>query len=500
MYPKKTQQNTQPKEFQLPFGGKLAADNRWVILAQIIPWTELEGEYAAKFELDLGAPAKTFRMAMGALIIKEKLGISDRETVEQIRENPYLQYFIGMSEYSNKAPFDPSMMVHFRERIDINLVNKLNQEIVRKALFIEEEVEVKTKKSEGEDSKNEVKNQGKLILDASCAPADITYPTDLGLLNRSRKHTERIIDILYKNLAVKTIAKPRTYRQIARKKYLEIAKRKRPTILQRRSAIKKQLQYISRNLGHIQQLIDQGASLLELSKREYKILLVISEVYRQQLWLYENKKRKIEDRIVSISQPHIRPIVRGKVAKNTEFGAKFSASCFNGYVFLDNISWNNFNESGDFKSQVEAYKSFTGYYPESVHVDKIYRTRENRAWCKQRGIRISGPPLGRPPKDISQETKKQARVDEAIRNSIEGKFGQGKRRFSLNKIMAKLPHTSLTSIAISFLVMNLSTLLLRLLWGFLCLFFRITPFFDDLINKVDYLVVFRQRKLIFTPA
>ncbi len=500
MYPKETQQDTPLKEFQLPVGGKLAEDNRWVILAKIIPWSEFEEEYAAKFKENIGAPAKTFRMAMGALIIKEKLGISDRETVEQIRENPYLQYFIGMSEYSNKAPFDPSMMVHFRERIDINLVNKLNQEIVRKALLIEEEAEVKTKKSEVEDSKNEIKNQGKLILDASCAPADITYPTDLGLLNKSRKYTERIIDILYKKISVRTIAKPRTYRKIARKRFLEIVKRKRPTILQRRTAIKKQLQYIRRNLAHIQQLIDEGASLLELSQREYKILLVISEVYRQQLWLYENKKRKIEDRIVSLTQPHIRPIVRGKAAKKTEFGAKFSASCFDGYVFLDNISWNNFNESGDFKSQVEAYKSFTGYYPESVHVDKIYRTRENRAWCKQRGIRISGPPLGRPPKDVTEEIKKQSREDEAIRNSIEGKFGQGKRRFTLGHIMAKLPHTALTSIALTFLVMNLSTLLSRLLWGFLCLFFRITPFFDFMINKFDAFVVFGQRKLIFSST
>ena len=77
-------------------------------MAQIIPWSEFESEYAANFPAAHGAPAKSFRMALGALIIKEKLGISDRETVEQIRENPYLQYFIGQSSYSNELPFDPS--------------------------------------------------------------------------------------------------------------------------------------------------------------------------------------------------------------------------------------------------------------------------------------------------------------------------------------------------------------------------------------------------------
>ena len=74
-------------------------------------------------------------------------------------------------------------------------------------------------------------------------------------------------------------------------------------------------------------------------------MLVLTEVYRQQLWLFENKKQSIEARIVSLSQPHIRPIVRGKAGKPVEFGAKLSASYIEEYVFLDRISWDNFNES-----------------------------------------------------------------------------------------------------------------------------------------------------------
>ena len=101
-------------------------------MAQIIPWDEFESEYAANFPTAHGAPAKSFRMALGALIIKEKLGISDRETVEQIRENPYLQYFIGQSSYSNELPFDPSLLVHFRQRISPNLINKVNERLVEK--------------------------------------------------------------------------------------------------------------------------------------------------------------------------------------------------------------------------------------------------------------------------------------------------------------------------------------------------------------------------------
>ncbi len=319
-------------------------------------------------------------------------------------------------------------------------------------------------------------------------------------MNQARKQTEKIIDLLYKQIKEKLDNKPRTYREIARKEYLKVAKKRRVSREKRRKAIKKQLQYIKRNLSHIEQLIMLGANLEGLSKRQYKLLLVVGEVYRQQLWLYENKKQSIDDRIVSLNQPHIRPIVRGKAGKSVEFGAKLSASCFDGYVFLDHISWDNFNESGDLKTQVEAFKNYTGYYPESVHVDKIYRTRENRAWCKERGIRISGPPLGRPNKTVSKEKKKQALQDEKIRNCIEGKFGQSKRRFSLNRVMAKLSYTSQTTIAITFLVMNLSTHLLRLFSAFLCLFSKIKPSSRSVIIQIYDLAHVRQQKLMLNSC
>ncbi len=145
MYQKSTQSDLRPEKFELPFSGKLSPNNRWVIMAELIPWTEFESEYAENFSETMGAIAKPFRMALGALIIQEKLGISDRETIEQIKENPYLQYFLGMLDYSNEAPFDASLMVHFRERIDKNLVNKINQKMVGDLTKKIEELEKKTK-------------------------------------------------------------------------------------------------------------------------------------------------------------------------------------------------------------------------------------------------------------------------------------------------------------------------------------------------------------------
>src|SRR5689334_11920244 len=139
MYRKVNSPPTPPEKFELPFEGKLLQDNRWVIMANLIPWEEFEEEYAQNFASDIGAPALPFRVALGALIIKEKLGISDRETVEQIKENPYLQYFIDQKYYSNEAPFDASLLKKFRERINVNLVNQINQRMVQNSQEASEE-------------------------------------------------------------------------------------------------------------------------------------------------------------------------------------------------------------------------------------------------------------------------------------------------------------------------------------------------------------------------
>ena len=195
------------------------------------------------------------------------------------------------------------------------------------------------------------------------------------------------------------------------------------------------------------------------NRKTYRDLLVIGEVYRQQKFMHENAVHRVQGRIVSISQPHVRPIVRGKRSAPVEFGAKISVSLVDGYAFVDRMSWDAYNESEDLTGQVEQYRRRFGCYPESVHVDKIYRTRENLRFCNEHGIRVSGPRLGRPPKVIDRKQLEQRRADEIVRIDIEGKFGEGKRRYSLGRIMAKLPETSGSIIGMVFLIMNMEKLL-----------------------------------------
>jgi hypothetical protein len=511
------------ENFYLPFGGKLSGENRWVRLAKLLPWEQFESEYAEQFSQGQGAPAKPLRMALGALIIKEKLGTSDKETVEQIRENPYLQYFLGLSEYSDKAPFEASMMVHFRKRLNLEIVGRINEQIVKppkesgqkeseekQGKEEEKEENLGEKKVEKEQKEIEPANQGKFLLDATVAPSDIRYPTDIKLLNEAREQTEIVIDALYQQVKEQLPKKPRTYRREARTAYLQIAKQRKPNHKKIRKALRQQLGYVRRNLAHIDTLIAAGAKLSELKRNLYRNLLVVSEVYRQQQLMYEQGCHRIDDRIVSITQPHVRPIVRGKSGTPVEFGAKLSVSCVDGHAFLDHLSWDNFNESGDLQQQVELFKSRFGHYPEAVYVDQIYRTRSNRAYCRNLGIRITAPPLGRPVPDDLAAIRKQTLADAKIRNQIEGKFGQAKRRFSLNRVMTKLANTSETAIAITFLVMNLEALLKQLTFLFFswlilgrqCLFltFDKVGFIFSAISCQSWLFpILTARKSAFSP-
>ncbi len=461
MYRKSNPNQLSFEGFHLPFGGKLSSDNRWVILSKQIPWDEVEKEYIVHFSDDMGSPAKSSRMAFGALILKERLGLTDRELVQQITENHFLQYFLGLSAYQYAAPFHDSMLTHFRKRFTQKSLEKINESIALTAKALEE-VENNTEeppKSEQDDPPP----KGKLIVDATCTPADIKYPTDLNLLNEAREKTEAIIDQMHSQ-RTKPTKKPRTYRQKARKAYLLVSKARQPGKRKMRKGIGKQLSYVKRNLGSIAGMTGEGL-LTHLNPAQYRQVLIIKELYRQQAEMYINKVHRISDRIVSLSQPHVRPIVRGKAGAKVEFGAKVSVSLIDGISFVDRISWDAYNESEDLKNQIEGYRKRFGHYPESVHADKIYLTRENRRYCKDKGIRLSGPALGRPKKRTDQNAselaahKKLLREDEIDRIAIEGKFGQGKRRFGLSRIMAKLAATSESMIMLSFMVMNLEKML-----------------------------------------
>lgn len=348
--------------------------------------------------------------------------------MQSIQESHYLQYFIGYEVYKDERPFDASLMVHFRKRLGPRILAEVNELVLQKTRSQAEVQKPKDPSSGGKVPDN----KGQLIVDATCAPQDVRFPNDVGLLNEAREKTDRMIDTLIAASPAGT-KRPRTYRKRARIEFLGFIRRRRNTEKTVRRTLKTQLQYVNRNLMYVKELVGSvGAAAL--GRKQYRDLLVLSKVYREQEEVYRTRNRSMPGRIVSISQPHVRAIARGKARAAFEFGAKVSLSVVGGYCRVDRLSWDPYNESTDMKSQIEDYRKRYGLYPESVHADKIYRTRENLQYCKERNIRITGPKLGRPYKETEEnkqrlrELRKRERADEGIRSTVEGKFGVAKRK------------------------------------------------------------------------
>ena len=450
-------------DFSQPIGLKMNPENRWIRKAATIPWLAIEDRYAELFPSKTGMPAKPLRAALGALIIQKQYGYSDRELVEQIIENPYYQYFIGLPGYQQEPPFVPSLLVEFRKRLTDEILGDINEMIIE--FNHPDDQPPKGGKGSGDSDIEEVakssEHKGTLILDATCAPQQIAFPQDINLLNEARENLETIIDtVCYEYNA----SKPRTYRQNARKEYLALAKKKRRTGKQIRKAIKKQLQYVRRDLKYIDCYLTEGK---KLHPAHVARLQVIRDLYEQQQYMYDNKVHSVPDRIVSISQPYIRPIVRGKAKSPTEFGAKIDMSIDeHGMARIEKLSFDAYNESDVLIGAIENYHRRTGRYPERVLADKIYRNRRNLAFCKECGIRLSGPALGRPKKDPNEDRK--VIYDDAVdRIEVERDFSLVKRCYGLGLIRTKLDTTTRSSICLSIIAMNVGRLTAISLYNFL---------------------------------
>ena len=435
--------------FETPFYNQLDATNRWVLLSKQIPWDDLVGLYL-KYNpaKPTGRPSLNPRVLIGAVIIKHILHLDDRETVAQITENMYLQYFLGYSSYIKEPPFDASLFVDIRKRLGEELIADMNERI--HGFSMEKKPPSKKTKSDKKDPsppEGDSNNKGEVLYDATACPQDIAYPTDLGLLNKAREISELIIDDLH--LKQPLGKKPRTYRKNARKDYLKVAQNKNPSRKTIRKGIKSQLQYLRRNFKTINKQLDTFDNF-PLSHKLQRKYWIIEHVYQQQLYMFDNRIHKVDDRIVSIHQPHVRPIVRGKSKAKTEFGAKIHLSLVDGYSFLDTVSWDAFNEGSHLMEYVEKYRERFGYYPAKVLADKLYCTRANRKYLKEKGIKLAAKPLGRPSaKAVANH------VSPGERNPIEGKFGQAKNGYGMNRIRARLKNTSQSWIASIILVLNL---------------------------------------------
>ncbi len=476
--------------FETPFNASLSPDNRWVELSKVVPWDKFASIYIKKMNSGFGRPGLSPRMVLGALIIKHIEKLDDRGVIASIQENIYMQYFVGLKGFQTEPIFDPLLFVEIRKRfgaedfdeLNVNLIKSASAEGDQKHIQNSKKRQTKkeeaqpqnsnketTEKEEGESGSNRIQdnnntkeappaNKGKLQLDATVADQYITYPTDTKLLNQSRKQCEKIIDRLHEQLRKEDSRrrKPRTYRRKLGKLHLEFSKKRRKPKSQIRKTNRQLLEALKRDIAHINKMLDEF-SHFPLTHSEQKMLWIVSLVYQQQKYMYDNKTKSVPCRIVSIFQPYVRPIPRGKDKSQIEFGSKLGVSLDDGLARINALSWEAYNEGGDFIKQVEAYRELHGCYHDLLQVDKIYATKQNRAWAKEKGIRITAEPLGRK-RTKNKESyyyKRKRKKEAAERNRIEGKFGQGKNGYELNRIRARLQDTSESWIAAIFFIMNL---------------------------------------------
>jgi hypothetical protein len=483
--------------FETPFVQQLNKDNRWVRMAQAIPWDKIVPYYNGLFSSGEGRAPISGRIIIGAMIIKHIENLTDRATIQHIQENMFMQYFLGYSSFTNEAPFTAPLFVAIRKRMSLELTSKINDAIALHCIRDQEpevpedlqdkdpdpptdirgtEIEeavtkplCATEPSSAIIPQTDLPHKGKLIMDATVAPQHITCPTDLKLLNSARKKSEQLIDQLY-NPILHGLVKPRTYRNIAQKIFLNTAKKKAKSSKEIYKANGRQLRFLRRNLKHINILVAAYTNF-PLKPKEQKYLMVLHTVYEQQEQMHRTRTKSVPHRIVNIHQPHVRPIVRGKDKAKVEFGSKLQVSLVNGFTFIDRLDWEAFNEGQCLQDSVERYKQRFGNYPKEVLADQIYCTRENRKWIKGKGIRLMAKPLGRP---AAGAVAVHLRPGE--RNPIEGKFGQGKLAYGLDCIKAKLKDTSESWIASIALVLNLVAMTRQaLLYLYLCLLNALQP-------------------------
>lgn len=457
----------------------LSKTNRWVRLADALEWKTIEERYNERLNNhDRGAGNKPARMVIGAMIIKHMLRASDQVTIDHIQENPYMQYLVGLKYFREEPVFTPELFVYLRKRIDEGFFNEvmlsIHKDCIKKAESLATDNGAADDKGgtsgSTTDQRQPVTHKGKMKIDATCTDAEVRYPTDINILEDASREVERLLQKLCDKAGV---SKPKSGRGDARSCFVKYLKRKSKGRKLVRSTKKLLLHLLSKDLQRLMATIGTLASdtLHCLNRTDLRNLAAIRTAYVQQKGMYDNDVHSCMNRIISIFQSHVRPIVRGKAGRKTEYGAKIGVSVVNGFTYIDHLSWEAYNESSDLKLQLETYKSRYGYYPREVQADKIYLGRENRRLLKDLGIECHCPALGRPPKNPSREEETLRRKASAERNGVEAAFGTAKRVYGANDIRAKLPETARTWIGACFFVRNLKKFLqglLRLFSEILC--------------------------------
>lgn len=378
-----------------------------------IPWDQLS-ECLPEENKGPGAPRWFSSEGMFALMfLKSYLNISDEKLIERFNTDWSLQLFCGKLLTDDQRIKDKAIV----SRIRTYIADYADWQQIQGILI--------------NHWKRDMGNLHVLLMDATCYESYIRFPTDVKLLWESCQWVfEKKIFRFCKLLNMR---RPRSKYTDQKYKQRNYDRKRRKTYKEGKKRKKALLYLLEKGLNQLQELLNEYPQL-QLTEYDRGYLRTIKKVLEQQQFLMTHPAKELNDRIVSLSKPYVRPIIRGKETKRVEFGMKVHMLQVDGICMIDKMDFNAFNEGTRLKISSLKHRMTFG----SLHqlgADQIYATNKNRTYLTNKKVFTCFPKKG-PKKDTPAEKKLKGLIANQRSTVMEGSFGTHKTAYGLDKIKA----------------------------------------------------------------
>jgi len=409
-------------------------------LHRSIPFKELASKIPSPLHVQSGRGRKPFLKVEGGialLVLKHYTGLSDEMLTDRLNTDWCMQYFCGV-QLNLRRIKDKNLVSWWRCYIARHLDIKQLQKVVINCW------------------KPYMEQTHVTMMDATVYESNIRYPTDVKLIWES---IVKVYQIHGQKRKLLKLRRSRSNYEKHKKNYLGYQRNRRKSKRRDKKLRKQLLKYLYRLMKGLQDL--QASYRFTLSSKEKKLINTITTLYSQQHELLYGDRENVKDRIVSISKPYVRPIIRGKEIKPVEFGAKVHKVQVAGLSFIEHLSYNNFNEGTRLKTSVAFHQSNFGKCSQ-LAADAIYATNENRRYCTSLGIATSFMAKGKQGKLAEQKSAMRSVLSTVRATVLEGSFGNEKNHYLLSKVKAKTQATEIAWIFFGMMTANASIISKRM--------------------------------------
>ena len=352
------------------------------------------------------------------MFLKNYTQLSAPKLLEQLNGNIHYQIFCDI--YINPL----------RPLTNYKLIDDIASELAGK-LKIQQQQDILA-----ETWKPYMKDLDTFYTDATCYESEMRYPTDRKLLWECCEKAYSIMCAVCQRLGVH---RPRTKYLDVKKANLTYVKQRRHGKLQQRKITRRLIKLLGKILQEIRRIGREHEQGEILTDKEKSVMETITKVYRQQRNHFENDnpRESIPDRIVSISKPYVRPIVRGKEVRPVEFGAKCNNIQVDGISFIEKLSFNAFNEGTRLEHCIKMHRRLFKVYVKKIGGDTGYAGTANRNLCKEMGIQTSFVKRGRPSTEKKERDFVRQELARVRATAMEGSFGTQKEHYAMRRIRAR---------------------------------------------------------------